>query len=82
MTFDWTVSVASAIQFVLLMAGLLSGLWRWSTRMTVMDVKLDYMQKELSRLTDVASKQLAHDERLRSIEQRIENLRCFENRPC
>ena len=50
--------------------------------MTVMDVKLDYMQKELSRLTDVASKQLAHDERLRSIEQRIEKLRCFGNGSC
>ena len=82
MTFDWTISVASAIQFILLMAGLLSGLWRWSTRMTVMDVKLDYMQKELSRLTDVASKQVAHDERLRSIEQRIEKLRCFSDGSC
>jgi hypothetical protein len=82
MTFDWTVSVASAIQFIFLMAGLLTGLWRWSTRMSAMDVKLDYLQKELSRLTDVAAKQVAHDERLRSIEQRIENLRCFQGGPC
>lgn len=74
MTFDPTINLGHVITMAGVLLAMVSGWYTVRTQLTVLTLRIDTVDDEMRRITDLLQKQNEHNTRLSVLEESVRNL--------